>query len=81
MNHTPAEGRVRAKTGTLAHVCTLSGYVTTTAEERLVFSFMLNNNSPSSQTEARSDLDHLAIILASLTERTHPATATTASSP
>jgi serine-type D-Ala-D-Ala carboxypeptidase/endopeptidase (penicillin-binding protein 4) len=69
MNDTPAEGRVLAKTGTLAHVCTLSGYVTTAAGERLVFSFLLNNNLPASASEARSDLDSLAILLAALEER------------
>ncbi|MCL4176761.1 MAG: D-alanyl-D-alanine carboxypeptidase/D-alanyl-D-alanine-endopeptidase [Verrucomicrobia bacterium] len=73
MNQTAAQGRVQAKTGTLAHVFALSGYVTTAAGERLVFSLMLNNISPASNAEARSDLDHLAILLASLDERTRPA--------
>jgi serine-type D-Ala-D-Ala carboxypeptidase/endopeptidase (penicillin-binding protein 4) len=67
MKDTPAAGRVRAKTGSLAHVYTLSGYATTATGERLVFSFMLNN--PASTTEARSDLDFLAILLAALEER------------
>jgi D-alanyl-D-alanine carboxypeptidase/D-alanyl-D-alanine-endopeptidase (penicillin-binding protein 4) len=67
MRDTPAAGRVRAKTGSLAHVYTLSGYATTTAGERLVFSFMLNN--PASSSEARSDLDNLAVLLAALEER------------
>jgi D-alanyl-D-alanine carboxypeptidase/D-alanyl-D-alanine-endopeptidase (penicillin-binding protein 4) len=67
MNDTPAAGRVRAKTGALAHVYTLSGYATTATGERLVFSFMLNH--PASTTEARSDLDFLAVLLAALEER------------
>jgi len=67
MKDTPAAGRVRAKTGSLAHVYTLSGYATTAAGERLVFSFMLNN--PASATEARSDLEILAVLLAALEDR------------
>ena len=34
---------MRAKTGTISRVNTLSGYVTTRAGEALAFSFMLNN--------------------------------------
>jgi D-alanyl-D-alanine carboxypeptidase/D-alanyl-D-alanine-endopeptidase (penicillin-binding protein 4) len=40
---TPAEGNVRAKTGTLANARALTGYVTTTDGEPLVFAVLCNN--------------------------------------
>ncbi|HEU4753476.1 MAG TPA: D-alanyl-D-alanine carboxypeptidase/D-alanyl-D-alanine-endopeptidase [Armatimonadota bacterium] len=40
---TPAEKNVHAKTGSLAHVTALSGYVSTAGGERLVFSMLINN--------------------------------------
>jgi D-alanyl-D-alanine carboxypeptidase/D-alanyl-D-alanine-endopeptidase (penicillin-binding protein 4) len=56
-----AAGNVRAKTGTLRYVNTLSGYVTTKAGENLVFSLMLNNYDGES---ARAALDTIAVMLA-----------------
>lgn len=45
MQRTAAEGNVRAKTGFVGHVRSLSGYVTTADNEELVFSIIANNYS------------------------------------
>ena len=66
---TAAFDNARAKTGTLRYVNTLSGYVTTKAGERLVFSLMLNNYDGS---DARSDLDAMVVMLAELDTRSKP---------
>ena len=69
----PATDNVQAKTGTLTHVYTLSGFVTDAAGQHLAFSLMLNryqrpidafgrNIQPSPQ----SDLDAIATMLATL---------------
>ena len=66
MKGTPAFRNVRAKTGTLRYVNTLSGYVTTAAGEPLVFSLMLNNyDGPG----ARAALDAIVVMLAELNAR------------
>jgi serine-type D-Ala-D-Ala carboxypeptidase/endopeptidase (penicillin-binding protein 4) len=63
MKGTPAAGNVRAKTGTLTGVASLSGYATTAAGERLVFSLMLNNY-PESSIMSRNHIDNIAVLLA-----------------
>jgi len=64
MRGTPAEGNLRAKTGSLSSVASLSGYVTTAAGERLVFSMMLNNY-PDAGALRRDSIDAIAVLLAS----------------
>jgi D-alanyl-D-alanine carboxypeptidase/D-alanyl-D-alanine-endopeptidase (penicillin-binding protein 4) len=70
MKGTPAEGNVRAKTGSLRYANTLSGYVTTAAGERLAFSVMLNRNSgqPAGRS-VREELDEVAVLLAGFAGR------------
>jgi len=64
MRGTPAENNVRAKTGSLSSVASLSGYVTTAAGEHLVFSMMLNNY-PDAGALRRDSIDAIAVLLAS----------------
>ncbi|MGH8216820.1 MAG: D-alanyl-D-alanine carboxypeptidase/D-alanyl-D-alanine endopeptidase [Rhodanobacteraceae bacterium] len=66
-----ATDNVQAKTGTLSHVYTLSGFVTDAVGERLVFSLMLNRyQRPTDefgrnvQPSPQSDLDAIATMLA-----------------
>ncbi len=40
---TPAQGRIRAKTGSMSNVRALAGYATTLAGERLAFAIIANN--------------------------------------
>jgi D-alanyl-D-alanine carboxypeptidase/D-alanyl-D-alanine-endopeptidase (penicillin-binding protein 4) len=64
MRGTPAAGNLRAKTGTINGVASLSGYVTTAAGEHLVFSIILNNY-PEESSSRRSFIDAIAVLLAS----------------
>jgi D-alanyl-D-alanine carboxypeptidase/D-alanyl-D-alanine-endopeptidase (penicillin-binding protein 4) len=68
MKGTPAQGNVRAKTGTLGTATSLSGYVLSAAGERLVFSLMINN--PPRDADPRNGFtDAIAVLLASFTGR------------
>jgi len=63
----PAQGNLRAKTGTLRNTHALSGYVTSAGGERLAFALMLNNDHPGPGEEApRAALDAIAELLARL---------------
>lgn len=63
MKGTPAEGNLRAKTGTMSNIRTLAGYVRTRDGERLAFAIMADNfeGPGSAATEA---LDRIAVRLA-----------------
>ncbi|MBV9928214.1 MAG: D-alanyl-D-alanine carboxypeptidase/D-alanyl-D-alanine-endopeptidase [Acidobacteria bacterium] len=68
MKGTPAQGNVRAKTGTLGTATSLSGYVFSAAGERLAFSLMINN--PPRDANPRTDFtDAVAVLLASFAGR------------
>jgi len=57
MRGTPAEGNVRAKTGTLDKTRSLSGYVTTANGRVLLFSMLANNfTTPNREVERVQDL-------------------------
>ncbi len=62
MKGTVAAGNLRAKTGSLGGVDTLSGYVTTAGKDHLAFSLMLNNFRD--ETAGRATLDALGVQLA-----------------
>lgn len=71
MRGTAAADNVQAKTGTLTHVYTLSGFVTGAAGQQLAFSLMLNRyRRPTDafgrnvQPSPQSDLDAIATMLA-----------------
>ena len=62
MKETKAARNLRAKTGRLRYVDTLSGYATTAGGESVAFSIMLNNYSNPAAL-GRDDVDKLAIML------------------
>ena len=64
MKGTPAFQNVHAKTGTLRWVNALSGYVTTAAGEKLVFSLILNRYDPPADRKRTDELDDIAVLLA-----------------
>jgi D-alanyl-D-alanine carboxypeptidase/D-alanyl-D-alanine-endopeptidase (penicillin-binding protein 4) len=68
MKGTAAENNVRAKTGSLSSAASLSGYVTSGAGEKLVFSIMVNN-FPSDLEPRVICIDPIAVLLASFAGR------------
>lgn len=64
---TPAANNLRAKTGSLTGAASLSGYVTSAAGERLVFSIMVNNYLE--DDVRRNYIDPIAVMLAAFTGR------------
>jgi D-alanyl-D-alanine carboxypeptidase/D-alanyl-D-alanine-endopeptidase (penicillin-binding protein 4) len=59
-----AQGNVRAKTGTLLYLSSLSGYCTTAAQEPLAFSFIINSYIPSDgRPTAPAIIDELVKLL------------------
>jgi serine-type D-Ala-D-Ala carboxypeptidase/endopeptidase (penicillin-binding protein 4) len=62
MKNTISAGRIHAKTGSVEHVRTRSGYADTVAGRRLIFSFMSNNQSGKNH-EASDTLDALCLAM------------------
>jgi len=63
---TPAEGRVRAKTGSIANVRSLSGYIPAANGEQLAFSIIVNNVTATSE-EINKVVDAAVVRLAAFT--------------
>jgi serine-type D-Ala-D-Ala carboxypeptidase/endopeptidase (penicillin-binding protein 4) len=55
----PAQGRVRAKTGTLEKVTTLAGYVAIDGEHPLGFAILVNDIPPGQRASARTAADEI----------------------
>ena len=62
MKDTPAAGRVFAKTGTIGHGNTLSGYANTVRGARLLFSILGNNNNMHAQ-DANKIIDAICVAM------------------
>ncbi|HKS81394.1 MAG TPA: D-alanyl-D-alanine carboxypeptidase/D-alanyl-D-alanine-endopeptidase [Candidatus Acidoferrales bacterium] len=62
MKSTPATGLIQAKTGSLEHDNSLSGYATTLRGEHLVFA-MFGNNNPDHGRDATQTLDAISVAM------------------
>jgi D-alanyl-D-alanine carboxypeptidase/D-alanyl-D-alanine-endopeptidase (penicillin-binding protein 4) len=62
MKNTPAAGRIFAKTGTIGHGNTLSGYATTMQGVHLLFSILGNNNNLHAQ-DANKVIDAICVAM------------------
>ena len=62
MKNTPAAGHIHAKTGSVEHVRTLSGFADTLSGRRLIFSF-LSNNQAGKNHEAADALTGLCVAM------------------
>src|SRR6266404_4061937 len=68
MKNTPSAGHIHAKTGSVEHVRTRSGFADTSGGRRLIFSFMSNNQGGKNH-EASDALDGLCLAMIEEFER------------
>lgn len=80
MKGTPAERRVRAKTGTMQGISALAGYTVTADGEPLAFAMIIENFVDAQQQRVRKFLDRIAALLSSYSMTT-PVKATSAVMP
>jgi D-alanyl-D-alanine carboxypeptidase/D-alanyl-D-alanine-endopeptidase (penicillin-binding protein 4) len=80
MKNTIAAGRIHAKTGSVEHVRTRSGFAETPAGRRLIFSFLSNNQSGKNH-EASDALDALCVAMIEEFDLKPPAPAQKAARP
>ena len=64
-----AASNLRAKTGTIRYVNSLSGYIDSAAGEHLAFAILLNAYDNNSPTSSRDDIDVIVRLLAALAEK------------
>jgi D-alanyl-D-alanine carboxypeptidase/D-alanyl-D-alanine-endopeptidase (penicillin-binding protein 4) len=80
MKDSPITGRIHAKTGSVSHVRTLSGYADTPGGRRLIFSF-LSNNQGGKNHETHDALDGLCEAMIQEFDASPPAAPKTAPTP
>ena len=68
MKGTPAEGKVKAKTGTMAGVSALAGYTVTADGEPLAFSMIMQNFVGPDQ-RVHNLQDRIAVLLSTFSSR------------
>lgn len=71
MKNTPGAGHIHAKTGSVEHVRTRSGFADTSSGRRLIFSF-LSNNQGGKNHEASDALDGLCLAMIEEFDRKPP---------
>jgi D-alanyl-D-alanine carboxypeptidase/D-alanyl-D-alanine-endopeptidase (penicillin-binding protein 4) len=71
MKNTPSAGRIHAKTGSVEHVRTRSGFADTASGRRLIFSF-LSNNQGGKNHETSDALDGLCLAMIEEFDRKPP---------